>query len=257
MLSHPQLKFLRSLHISKLRAKEKQILVEGEKLVKECLNKSYSSGFELLEVFALEDWIKDNQELIRRSACLATIITPKQLKQISIQKNHNQAVGLLRYSESTLPKLLDKNELYLATDQLQDPGNMGTIFRMAEWFGVQSIILSTDSVDPYNPKVIQSSMGSVLRIPFYRTDLKQVIDSINGSIPIYGTMLNGENIYTTATTSGGLIVLGNESKGISAEISKLITKPLLIPKFSKLDDYPESLNVATAAGIVLSEFRRS
>jgi len=257
MLSHSQLKFLRSLQIGKFRAKENQFLVEGEKLVKECLMKSYLSGFELLGIFALDEWIAINLQLISQSGCKATSITPKQLGQVSSQKSPNQVVGLLSYPDS--PPLISptNSELYLATDYVQDPGNMGNIFRMAEWFGVKSIFLSNDSVDPFNPKVIQSSMGSILRVPFRKGNLMTMLSPLVDSIPIYGTMLNGKNIYKSKISSGGIIVLGNESRGIGSEISKIITKPLYIPRFSISSEYPESLNVSTATSIVLSEFRRS
>lgn len=256
MLSHSQLKFLRSLQISKFRSREKQILVEGEKLVKECLMRSYLPAYELLGIYAIDAWIKNNSELISQSGCIVTSVTPKQLGQISIQKSPNQVVGLLRYSIS-LPLLVPINkEIYLATDHIQDPGNMGNIFRMAEWFGIKYIFISNNSVDPYNPKAIQSGMGSIFRIPFHRGNLKTLLEPLSGSVHIYGTMLEGENIYKSKISDGGIIILGNESKGISKEISKIVTKPLFIPRFSESSDYPESLNVATATGIVLSEFRR-
>ncbi|MCK5821223.1 MAG: RNA methyltransferase [Bacteroidales bacterium] len=256
MLSHSQLKFLRSLQINKFRSKEKQILVEGEKLVKECLRKSYLPGYQLLEIFALDVWINNNSELISNSGCLVTSITPKQLEQISIQKSPNQSVALLRHPETPPIPSLEQNELYLATDHIQDPGNMGSLFRIAEWFGVKSILLSNNSVDPYNPKVIQSSMGSIFRTTFHRGDLLSMLQSTNTTPTIYGMMLDGENIYTSNISPSGIIVIGNESKGISKEISKIVTKPLYIPRFSASSEHPESLNAATAAGIVLSEFRR-
>ncbi len=191
MLSHSQLKFLRSLQIGKFRAKEKLFLVEGEKLVKECLRRSYLPGFELIEIYALQEWINSNQELISQSGCISTSITPKQLGQVSSQKNPNQLIGLLRYSDSPQSLSPANNELYQATDHVQDPGNMGTIFRMAEWFGVKCIFLSNDSTDPYNTKVIQASMGSILRVPFLRGDLESTLEPFRDSIPIYGSMLEG------------------------------------------------------------------
>jgi len=256
MLSHSQLKFLRSLQITKIRSKENQILVEGDKLVKECLLGSYLPGYKLLEIFSLDTWISHNEQLISKSACKVNSITAKQLEQISIQKNPNQVIGLLQYSNSPPVIHPNKEELYLATDHIQDPGNMGNIFRMAEWFGVKYLFISNDSADPYNPKVIQSSMGSIFRVPFQRGNLLTLLKTIALSMPVYGTTLNGENIYKSKLSSGGIIILGNESKGISSEISKIVTKPLLIPRFSASSQYPESLNVATATGIVLSEFRR-
>lgn len=256
MLSHSQLKFLRSLQINKYRAKEKQFLVEGEKLVKECLLKSYGQNFELIEIFTLREWSDKNHRLIEKSGIQCTILPHKQLEQISLQKTPNQALGLMRFSTESRKTDFNSNDLFLVIDKVQDPGNIGTIFRLAEWFGIKQIILSSDSADPYNPKVVQSSMGSVFRVPFYRGNILSLFENLDSSIPIYGTILNGENIYKSKLSKGGIIVLGNESKGISKEISSYISKPLLIPRFGDSEKYPESLNVATAASIVLSEFRR-
>ena len=138
-------------------------------------------------------------------------------------------------------------------DQIKDPGNFGTIIRIADWFGIENIICSEDSVDAYNSKVVQATMGSLYRVNIVYTDLIEFIESLENNYPIYGAVLGGENLYHQKLTKNGLIVLGNESKGISSEVLKLISKKIEIPKFGNA----ESLNVGIAAAVICSEFRRN
>jgi len=257
MLSQSKVKNIRSLHISKYRAQENKFLVEGEKLVRECLNGAFSERFELKEIYALHEWIEDNHLIIKdfENACFE--VDNKQLQQISLQKNPNRVVALMSFIPELDIHRPKSDKLYLALDRIQDPGNLGTIFRLAEWFGVDCIFLSEGSVDPLNPKLIQSGMGSVLRVPYEKINLENWLSNHSKKLPVYGAFLDGESIYKKELSQGGIILIGNESQGISDELRKYIKHPLLVPKFSNDQAYPESLNAATATGIILSEFKRS
>jgi TrmH family RNA methyltransferase len=257
MLSQSKLKILRSLQYSKYRAQEKKILIEGEKLVQECLAGAYSSRFELMEIFALEGWIHKNSGIIDQTGLQAESIDHKQLKQLSNQKTPNQVIAVLKFSDDIATNKPDKRNLYLALDRIQDPGNLGTIFRIAEWYGVHQMFLSEGTADPLNNKVLQSSMGSILRVAYQQVNLPEFLQQLESDITVYGTLLNGKSIYKSSLEEGGIILLGNESQGISADLIQYISNPLLIPRYSKNSKYPESLNAAMAAGIVLSEFRRN
>lgn len=151
---------------------------------------------------------------------------------------------------------LAANELMLCLDGVQDPGNLGTIIRLADWFGIHHIFCSIDTADCWNPKVVQATMGSIARVEVHYTDLERFIDALPKDYPIYGTLLDGEDIYAQQLTKNGLIVMGNEGKGITEAIRKKVNKKLLIPNFSTNETKAESLNVAIATSIVCSEFRR-
>ena len=139
---------------------------------------------------------------------------------------------------------------------MQDPGNLGTIIRIADWFGITSVVCSRDTADIYNPKVVQSTMGSIARIKTFYTDLKEFISTLPAGTPVYGTLLEGENIYSQELTGNGLIVMGNEGKGISPEIRQLISRGIRIPNYPPGRETADSLNVAVATAIVCAEFRR-
>ena len=147
------------------------------------------------------------------------------------------------------------SSLSLALDGIQDPGNLGTIIRIADWFGIQTIFCSEDTVDAWNPKVVQATMGSIARVNIYYMSLSALIDTLPADYPVYGTLLDGDNIYTQPLTPHGLIVMGNEGNGISPEIRAKVNRRLLIPSYSQ-DDTAESLNVAIATAITCAEFRR-
>lgn len=175
------------------------------------------------------------------------VISAKELEQISALKTPQKALAILDYKED---KEVVTNGIILALDGIQDPGNFGTIVRTAEWFGVQTIICSEDTVDQYNPKCVQASMGSMLRLTISYKSLAPFIE--NYANPVYGTLLSGNDCYKEEFEENGLIVMGNEGNGISNTVLPLINKPLLIPGSGKT----ESLNVSIATGIILSEFKR-
>jgi RNA methyltransferase, TrmH family len=240
-LSKNKIKWLRSLHSKKSRDSENAYILEGEKMVLEAIH------------FKPEDllFIAYTNEFIfpTLSNSIETIeVSEKELAQISTLKTPNKAFAVLK--KSTLHSEIN-NGLIIALDNVQDPGNLGTILRIADWFGIDSIICSSDTVDCYNPKVVQASMGAILRIDVQYVDLFQTLNKFKGKI--YGAVLGGKNMYTSELQNEGILLMGNEGKGISPEIQQLITDPISIPGFG----HAESLNVSIATGILVAEFCRS
>ena len=239
-LSKNKIKWLRSLHSKKSRDSENAYILEGEKMVLEAIQFkpedlifiAYTKGF----IFPT---LSNSIETIE--------VSEKELTQISTLKTPNKAFAVLKKStnESEI-----KNGLIIAIDNVQDPGNLGTILRIADWFGIDSIICSSDTVDCYNPKVVQASMGAILRIEVQYVDLFQTLRKYKGKI--YGAVLGGKNMYTSKLQFEGILLMGNEGKGISPEIQQLITEPISIPGFG----HAESLNVSIATGILVAEFCR-
>ena len=239
-LSKNKIKWLRSLHSKKSRDSENAYILEGEKMVLEAIQFkpedlifiAYTKGF----IFPT---LSNSIETIE--------VSEKELTQISTLKTPNKAFAVLKKStnESKI-----KNGLIIALDNVQDPGNLGTILRIADWFGIDSIICSSDTVDCYNPKVVQASMGAILRIEVQYVDLFQTLRKYKGKI--YGAVLGGKNMYTSELQFEGILLMGNEGKGISPEIQQLITEPISIPGFG----HAESLNVSIATGILVAEFCR-
>ncbi len=251
MLTQNKTKYIQSLQIKKIRQQNNCFIIEGEKMVMELLN----SNFKTIELFALHDYIYHNNEIII-NRCHVIEITERELKKISSLKTPNKVIALAEIPQHKLePNSFES--LNIALDNIQDPGNMGTIIRTANWFGVKNIFCSHNTVDAYNPKVIQATMGVIFRTNIIYTDLKYIIEKAeNSGQCIYGTLLDGDNIYNSDLNNNGLIVLGNESKGISKPIQKLISNKIYIPDFPKGSTVTESLNVGIANAIVLAEFRR-
>ena len=204
-----------------------------------------TAGFVPRMLFAVEEWIKKEQTEYAQE------VTEEELRKLSFLQHPQQVLGVFEIPASSTCNSISDNKLYLALDGVQDPGNLGTIIRLADWFGINTIFCSEDTADVWNPKVIQATMGSIARVKVVYTDLKQLI--VQANMPIYGTLLDGQDIYEQELTKYGIIVMGNEGNGISPEIRQLITKKLLIPKFQ---EGPESLNVAIATAITCSEFKR-
>lgn len=240
MLSISQKKFVNSLKQKKFRTERSLFVVEGIKLIEELLQ----SDYEISAIYATSIWMEKNPKI----EC--SEVSDKELKSISSLTTPNEVLAVVKQKE---PQLIDvSNQLNIALDKLQDPGNFGTIIRTADWFGVQNIICSNDSVDVYNPKVLQATMGSFFRMNIIYTDLPKFF-SENKTLTVYGALLDGENVYQKELKSkGSVLLMGNESKGISEELKPFIKKKVLIPNFGKA----ESLNVATATAILCSEFKR-
>ena len=240
MLSKNQIKFIRSLKKKKFRQLNQLFLAEGVKVVNELLNSSFKLH-KLYGTASFQNTFKIND---------LQIITEEELKMVSDFTNPNQVIGIFEIPEEKKP--LDQG-LTVALDDINDPGNLGTIIRLCDWFGVSQLICSNNTVDCFNPKVVQASMGSLTRIQINYVDLSNYLTQEKRVI--YGTFLDGENIYNSKHEINSVLVLGNEANGISERIGELVQRKLTIPQFGD-QQQTESLNVATATAIFLSEFRR-
>ena len=241
MLSKNQIKLITSLQQKKYRFQNGLFIAEGVKVVNELIN----SSFELEKLYCTED------HGLSLANYKPEILTQKELLKISGLSTPNKVLGLFKIPSASNIKL---EGLVLALDDTNDPGNLGTIIRLCDWFGVQYLICSKNTVDCYNPKVVQATMGSLARVHISYVDLDQFLNET--SLPIYGATMDGEHITSLSLEKNAIIVMGNESHGLSSEIEALVTKKITIPKFSKSKDI-DSLNVATATAIILNEFRRT
>ena len=252
MLSKNKIKQIQSLNRKKYRDATGLFLVEGNKMVEEALR----SGLIVETLICTTEFLLNYPE-IRMRALEIIETTGELIHKASLLQNPQDSLAIVRMPDSTNQAEDFENELILALDSIQDPGNLGTILRIADWFGIQHVICSENTVDVYNPKVVQSSMGAIFRI---KTTYTQLDDFLNKSkksgLPVYGTFLEGKNIYTENLTTTGILVLGNEGNGISESVAKFVTQKLFIPSFSTEINQPESLNVAIATAICCSEFRR-
>lgn len=250
MLSKNKIKYIHSLKLSKFRDEYQQFIAEGDKLVCDLL----LSNYKISDIFATKDWIENNPV---SNTISVTEVTENELERISQLSTPNKVLAILDYKKLTESGNDIFNELILMLDEIKDPGNMGTIIRIADWFGISNLICSNHSVEIYNPKVVQSTMGSIARVNVTYTDLKVFLDNVPTNIPIYGTLLDGENIYNQDLSSNGIIIVGNESRGISKEIIPFITKKILIPAYAQnKESKAESLNASVATAIVCAEFKR-
>jgi TrmH family RNA methyltransferase len=238
-ISKNKIKWIRSLQLKKNRETEGLFLVEGEKMVHEAMV-----------------YCKDKIQFIAHTASFESenlvnfehqLVSEKELEMISSLKTPNKALAVVQITKSR-PSI--ENQLVLALDDIQDPGNMGTILRIADWYGIQSIICSKNTVDCYNPKVVQASMGAIFRIQISYVDLTKWLKSCKSTI--YGALLEGENLYQKEHLTSGVLLMGNEGKGISKENCELINQAISIPRYGQA----ESLNVSVATGIIVSEFVR-
>lgn len=239
MLSKNQIKLITLLKQKKYRVKHQLFVAEGVKTINELLN----SDFELSHLYSttLEFEALD---------VLTTQISETDLKKISFLKTPNTAIALFKFRKT---KRIDSSKLIVALDNVRDPGNLGTIIRLCDWFGIKELVCNMETVDCYNPKVIQATMGSISRVNVTYKDLRTFLAESNETK--FGAFMDGENIYKINLPKAGIIVLGNEANGISTQIEAEIDKRISIPRFGELQA-TESLNVANATAIVLSEFKR-
>jgi len=243
MLSKTYTKYIQSLHHKKFRDIENAFIAEGSKVVMELLN---SGNIVCEHILAKENWLKENEVVIRKHFKGPTeTIEDFELEKISALSTPNQVLAVFKKLKPVPANL--KGKITLALDNIQDPGNMGTIIRIADWFGVAAIICSENCADRYNPKVVQSTMGSLGRVEVWYTNLQEWLKK-NRVVPIYATALNGKNIGELHGLKEGIILIGNESKGISDEVMQLANEKITIAK----KGHAESLNAAVAAGIILS-----
>ena len=241
MLVKQKIKYIQTLGQKKFREQEGLFIAEGPKLVKELLE---ADAIAVKEVYALNKWVYNNPLL--PANIILTEISEQELEKISQLTTPNQVVAIVQqFDKGNI--ITAKDQITLALDTVQDPGNLGTIVRIADWFGIKQIVCSLDSADMYNPKVVQSTMGSIARVKIIYTDLNEWLGT-QENIPIYAASLQGENIASIKKINEGIIIIGNESRGISEEIMKLATIRITIPAKGKA----ESLNAAVATGIILS-----
>jgi len=237
-LSKNYIKLITSLSQKKYRQKHKLFVVEGVKVVQEFLNSSY----ELEIVFSTDTDFSSTDKFIE--------VTDQELKKISSLKNPNKVLAIFKIPNQINPIM---GGLILALDSINDPGNLGTIIRLCDWFGIEQLVCSNETVDCFNSKVVQASMGSLTRVAVSYLDLKKYLQ--NASVPIFVADMDGLNVYKTKLPDSAVLVLGNEANGISDEIKQLVTTKITIPRYGAFQQ-TESLNVATASAILLSEFRR-
>jgi TrmH family RNA methyltransferase len=244
-MTKAEIQFVRSLADKRMRDSEGLFIAEGDKLVEEIL----SSGLTVRSLYTTH-----------RDSTLrgATLIERSEMERISQLKSANTTLAVVEQPRYRLDEGALKHTLVLALDGVQNPGNMGTIMRLADWFGVSDILCSRECADCYNPKVVQATMGAILRVRVhYVDDLAALLKRLNScGMPIYGTLLDGENIYTKQLTANGVIVMGNEGRGLSDVCRATVSDSLFIPPYPIDTPTSESLNVAMATAVVLAEFRR-
>ena len=266
MISKNKIKYIRSLELKKNRNKEGKFVAEGFKVVDDLLALQPADL-----IVATQEWLHgkhlaDQTEVIE--------VTEEELKKVSFLQHPQQVLAVFRQdtgcnkqdSNNSQEEAEEKNfgfskintqELSLALDGVQDPGNLGTIIRIADWLGITHIYCSQDTADVYNPKVVQATMGSIARVKVEYGNLLALVESLPADVPVYGTLLDGDNIYQQQLENRGLIVMGNEGKGISPALAKKVNRRLLIPNFPEGRATADSLNVAIATAITCSEFRRN
>ena len=241
MTSKNQLKLVRLLEQKKYRRREGLFVAEGTKVVGDLLER-----FKPQAVFATPDWQAPE-------GITPQTVTPDELQRLSFQQHPQQVLALFPMPEPVATPTVEG--LTLALDGIQDPGNLGTIIRIADWFGISTLICSPDTADAWNPKVVQATMGSIARVNIYYNDLPALLDSLPSDFPVYGTFLDGDDIYTQPLPASALIIMGNEGNGISDAVRQRVGHRLLIPDFHQ-GATADSLNVAIATAITCSEFRR-
>lgn len=245
-LSKKKIKYIQSLKDKKYRTEHNTFVAEGHKMVSELL-----TYIPCQLLVATSSFLKDYNHI---DAEEIVEVTESELAKTSFLRTPQQVLGVFYQPKPRVLPTADK-ELILALDGIQDPGNMGTIMRIADWYGIKNMVCSTDSVDIFNPKTVQATMGAIARVNVFYYDLESFLKD-NREVAIYGTLLNGEDMYSQQLTRNGIIVMGNEGKGIRPNIEKLISNRLFIPNYPRDSQTSESLNVAIATAIICAEFRR-
>ncbi|MCX6330072.1 MAG: RNA methyltransferase [Bacteroidia bacterium] len=254
MVSKTKANFIISLQKKKVREDEKLYVIEGDKLVKEFLAAKVS----VMTLVAKPEFLNSLPLFHKHGIGEIIPASYDELKKISSLKTPHNALAVIEMPEVKMDFADLKMGLKVALDFVQDPGNLGTIIRAAAWFGIKNIYCSEDCVDVYNPKVIQASMGAILNVKVFYTDLVKLFEKASeNKIRIYGALIEGESIYSHKLGNQGIILLGNESKGISEELLPFITDKIMIPKITDAKSGIDSLNVSMAASVIFSEFTRS
>lgn len=247
MLSKAKIKFIRSLSQKKERYEQGLFIAEGDKLVGDTL-----ALFKCRLMVATPEWLNTHNI----SQCKEVVeATHDEIAKASLMQSPQNVIAVYEMPQNTIDHKELNGKLVLALDCVQNPGNLGTIVRIADWYGIDTILCSEGCADIYNPKTIQATMGALARVKVVYVNLAETLANINK--PIYGTFLDGENIYGTTITNDAIIVMGNEGNGISKEIEQLVTKKILLPPYPMGREKVESLNVAVATAITCAEFRRN
>jgi TrmH family RNA methyltransferase len=248
MLSKNKIKLITGLSLKKYRDETGLFVAEGTKLIKDL-----SLAFKCITLVATGEWLKINTQ-IQTSELIE--VTESELQKITNQKNPQGVLAVFEKPTYHWNNEELNEKLCLALDDVQDPGNLGTIIRVADWFGISDIFCSGHSADAYNTKTVQATMGALARVRIHTVNMVEFLQSISNNTPVFGTFMNGEDIYSKNLTQHGIILMGNEGNGISPEIERFVTERLLIPNFPAGQATSESLNVGIATALVCSEFRR-
>ena len=248
MISRTRIKWIKSLEMRKYRLQEKAFVAEGPKLVGELL--PYSTP---LYIAATKDWLDANRHLLR-AVKEVDEVSQTELERASLLRTPQSVLAVMPIPERRLDISSLQKKLVIALDSVQDPGNLGTILRIADWFGIHEVLCSEGTADVYNPKCVQSCMGALARVKVFYCNLPEVLGQVEMSV--FGTFLDGTDIYKEELSGEGIIVMGNEGNGISQPVAKLVNRRLYVPNYPKGSLTTESLNVAVATGIVCAEFRR-
>lgn len=250
MLSKNKIRYVHSLEHKKMRHAEGLFVAEGPKVVGDLLEVMRARV-----LYATDQWLKVNKSAADCTEQLETV-SEEELRKISFLQHPQKVVALFPIMSESTVSLPEKSELLLCLDGVQDPGNLGTIIRIADWFGIKNVVCSRDTADVYNPKVVQATMGSIARVKVSYTDLQEYLSLLPSEYPVYGTLLDGEDIYKDVLTDYGIIIMGNEGNGISLPIRKYVNKRIRIPNYPAGRATADSLNVAVATAITCAEFRR-
>ncbi len=248
-ISKAKIKIIKSMHSKKMRTQTKSFLAEGPKLVDELLTCTRCSF-----LVATSSYLSSHPHLTQNIEIYE--VTQDELAHISQLQHPQQVLGIFNQIKKEVDYSHPIDTLCLALEDVQDPGNLGTILRIADWFGITNVYCSKGTVDMYNPKVVQATMGAIARVNVYYVDLFDLMTNLPENMPIYGTLLDGENIFEKELSTNGLIVMGNEGRGLSDNMKTCITDKLFYPSFPPERETSESLNVAMATALICGEFRR-
>lgn len=248
MITKNQIKLIQSLARKKVRDEESLFVAEGIKTIRDIL-----PYFDAQFVVCIEDYAQELRPLTKSEIVIAT---KQEIEKASLLQASQGAIAVLKKSSKIFDVADLKGKLTVALDTVQDPGNLGTIIRLCDWFGVENIICSHETADVWNPKVVQATMGAIARVNVHYVDLQITLAELKKTMPIYGTFLEGKTIYDVELSNEGIVVMGNEGNGISDAVKQFVSDKLFIPNFPLGRATSESLNVSTATAITLSEFRR-
>lgn len=252
MLSKSRSQFIRSLHQKKFRQEHSQFLVEGAKSVQEVLASDFQVEFVVATETFAKAFYKGNVPGADRQQTPVEIVSADELTRLGTLESNNAALAVVRTTENR-PLLAEPGEIVLVLDDIRDPGNLGTILRIADWYGITKVICSDTTAEVYNPKVISASKGSFTRVRWYYTPLVAYFQQKTAKTPVYGAFLGGQNVHTLPfDLAGGYLVMGNEANGICSELLPFVTRQITIPRYGNA----ESLNVGIATAVILDNWRR-